>query len=375
MQGALGKIFSSLSSNYGDDVARNIVGNYGDDVIKKGMNSFLGRTVSGQADDVATMVAYHGIPADKLKLAATQMDNHLVNPSIQSVNPAKNMGGDFGEIVLLGNKDLVNPMNNNVQSFNRDVYTPRFPSIDDEGMIASTNKLATPNSVSEYMNKAGMRGAEEIFNNMELAPGVIAAKNAKRFKGLRDMVESQGNIQQYPQVKSGIQSYENNLFDLVDEIYNRNMERGVDWDTVVSDANSILNNKRISPTIGADDIQQLNELKKGIGKLPTDYFETKITRPVKLNEFTGAILPDDMVDPDILNILEQNNIPIVKRYDQTARINNGDQNASLQKALTELSKQDRFTTPYLLGTAGLIPTAGILGSLLMGGQSDQQQMV
>lgn len=46
---ALGSIFKKLSSSYGDDTARNIVGNYGDDIAELGNKSLLGRYTSGEA--------------------------------------------------------------------------------------------------------------------------------------------------------------------------------------------------------------------------------------------------------------------------------------------------------------------------------------
>ena len=361
MQNALGKILGKLSSNYGDDIARDIVGNYGDDIAKKGMDSFLGRTISGHADDIPTMVTYHGIPADKLKMAASQMDGYLVNPSIQNVDPVKNMGGDFGEIVLLGNKDMVNPVKPSVESFNRDIYSPRFPQIDDDGLIQGTKTFATPNTVSKYMNKQGTRGVE--YNTLGLDPAVIASKNAKKFSTLRDIIENQGNLQQYDKVKKAINGYSNDLFGMVDDIHNKNMEHGIDYDTVMSDIDALLSKRSVQPSIGTDDRNIVDSFRKSIADLPTDYFETKVKRPVKINEFTGAILPEDFADQEVLDILARNDIPIVKRYNQNALMSEGNQNHSLKNALTELSKQDRFTTPYLLGAAGLLPTAGILGSL------------
>lgn len=368
--GILQSLIKGFTNKYGDDITRDAFAHYGDDVMKKGSNSFLAKELAGTGN-TPKMVSYHGISEDKLTEALNKMDGNLVNPSIQSVDPFKNMGGDFGEIILLGNKKLVNSNSPNVSTFNRDVYSPRFPKIDDEGNIAFSNTFATPRSVSEHMNKQGMKGAEEIFDNMELSPGVIAAKNAKKLGTVRDIVQSQSNIQPYKTVKGEIQQYENNLFDMVDDIYNKNSEN-VDWDIVTGDINSLLNNQRVSPSIDPDSIAQVNTFKKNISKLPTDYFETKVTRPVKLNEFTGAILPDDFANPEILAALEKYGVPIVDRYDMKARINNGDQNAALQESLKRLTKQDRFKTPYLLGTAGAIPTAGILGSLL--GNNEQERM-
>lgn len=102
-------------------------------------------------------------------------------------------------------------------------------------------------------------------------------------------------------------------------------------------------------------------------KLPTDYFETKVTRPVKMNEFSGAVLPEGFDNPAIMSAFERNNIPVMGRYNPNAHINDMQQNESLQSLLTELAKGDRFKTPYLMGGAGVLGGGSILGGLMGGG--------
>ena len=54
---------------------------------------------------------------------------------------------------------------------------------------------------------------------------------------------------------------------------------------------------------------------------PVPYFEAKPRRAVSLNEFSGAVVPND-VSPEVLAVLNKHNIPYKKygtRYDESAR--------------------------------------------------------
>ena len=103
----------------------------------------------------------------------------------------------------------------------------------------------------------------------------------------------------------------------------------------------------------------LDDIKKEIGKLPTDYFEVKVNRPVGLNEFTGAILPSDYSDSTILKALEDAGVPIVGNYDPS------NMDETLQSTLKSITKgRNRFTTPYMLGVGGLLGGGMTLGSIL-----------
>lgn len=117
---------------------------------------------------------------------------------------------------------------------------------------------------------------------------------------------------------------------------------------------------------GDDIMNRYNLLMDRTKKLPTDYFETKVTRPVKMNEFSGAVLPEGFDNPAIMSAFERNNIPVMGRYNPNAHINDMQQNESLQSLLTELAKGDRFKTPYLMGGAGVLGGGSILGGLLTG---------
>lgn len=366
----LSQLVTNLTEKYGKDVARTAFSSYGDDVAKKGANSFLARELAG-TNNVPKMVSYHSLPEDKMEMAINSMDSHLVNPSFQNVDPAKNMGGDFGEIVLLGNKDLVNSAKPNVASYNRDVYSPRFPQIDDEGNIAFSNIQANADSVSRHMNKSATVGSEEGFWG-GLHPATLAAKQAKKFKNVRDMVEHQDNIMPYDVTRTDLDSFRDDLADTVGSMSDT-IEKGgsnYGWSEAEADLADMMKGKAAFYDYTPEQLAQIDSMRKRSKTLPTDYFETKVTRPVKLDEISGAILPEDFNNAKILAEFERRGIPVVDRYNRKAMINDDNQNSSLQAALQRLTSKDRLSTPYLLGTAGAIPTAGALAGLFGGNAED-----
>ncbi len=110
-------------------------------------------------------------------------------------------------------------------------------------------------------------------------------------------------------------------------------------------------------------MQQIQELGTVYRDLPVNYFEAKPRRVVNGDEFYGAYIPQDASHwvEEYLNKLGVSNI---KRY-----VDPDD----LDLQLAQLAKEGkRGVNPYVLGTAGAIPTAGILSSLL-GGQNTEQQ--
>lgn len=364
--GVLGKILSKLGADYGDDAARQIIGQYGDDITKRGANSFLSRAVDG-AELPPTMLAYHGLPAEKLKMAA-QVDDYLVNPSIQTVDPTKNMGGDFGEIVLLANKDLVNPNKRAVSTFNRDIYSPRFPEVDPEGMIAGTKQWASADNLSRYMNKQGTKAAESGFRGLH--PGSVAARKAKKFTSIRDMVENQQQIRPYDEVHGALDKYSDDLAGAVGNMADSDTSGSFyGWQNAEEDMLDMLKGKQAFNARTPEQYAAVNSLAERAKTLPTDYFETKVTRPVKISEFSGALLPEGFDDAKVLEMLKRNNIRTIRNYDPKAYSNNMNQNESLRQSLADLAKENRFTTPYLLGGAGALP---ILGGLL--GSSNQENI-
>lgn len=123
---SLSRLFSGIFKNAGDDVADKIASNYSDDVIK-----FMSKN---SADDIAdkygNLIATHQLTPEKLRGAADL--GGFVQPSMAVVDANKGTnflpGSDFGDIVMVANRDMVDPANaaSKVVLGDRDIYSPRF---------------------------------------------------------------------------------------------------------------------------------------------------------------------------------------------------------------------------------------------------------
>lgn len=74
--------------------------------------------------------------------------------------------------------------------------------------------------------------------------------------------------------------------------------------------------KEYGVELSDEDTARLKEMVHAIrSKMPAMYFETKFERPVYLNEFAGAVVPEN-TDPEILNSLDEAGVPY-RTYGQT----------------------------------------------------------
>ena len=327
--------------NPGVDMAK-IFREYGGD--KSGGRKMIADMLTDSADNPPALVGYHGVDTEKLKKALDNMQGEIVNPSMQIVNPNVNPGTKYGDIILLGDKDMYFDKGQfglvdswgKTNAYSRDVYSPRVPNFvekNGEKFIEGTRKPYTPANVSDFMNKQGTKAVESNW----ATPGSVASTQAERFNKLSDILDAAGQL-------------------------------GITIDNITSEIQDALKGK-----FQPDDFyglrtpqgrELLGDIRRQIADLPTDYFEAKVRRPVGLNEFTGAILPNDYADDTILQALKDAGVPIVGNYDPA------NMDETLQATLKGLTKgKNRFTTPYMLGLGGLLGGGAILGGLLNGDQN------
>ena len=88
---------------------------------------------------------------------------------------------------------------------------------------------------------------------------------------------------------------------------------------------------------------KVKELKEKLISLPTEYFEAKPMRGVKLDEFVGAIVPED-VSPQVEAILKKNGLRVEKyAYDDSYGISEDELSAEEFAREKELpTKQNLF---------------------------------
>ena len=442
-------ILSKILGNYSDDIAKaatktaanytdDFIQRYGDDLVKAGANqsddamrkfltkrgnkeavrdAFMTQADLGSGKDMSTifreyggntslgkntiadiltdqtntppsLVGYHSVDTDKLKKALNDTQGQIVNPSLQIVNPEINPGKSYGDIILLGDKDMyfnkgdfgVVDTWGKSNAYSRDIYSPRVPNYTEKNgqkFIEGTRKEYTPKNISEYMNKQGKKAAESSFSS----PGSVASTKARQFKNISDILSEYKLL--------GEQSANSKAFDeFGDLLYNeaenirKNSQVGMRDNNgfaaiqeIVDDIQKVLSGKRLEDDFysittgkGAESVQRI---KDAINKLPTDYFEAKVNRPLELSEFSGAILPSGYDDKEILQALEDAGVQVMGEYNYGGSMNQ--RTKSLQDTLKNITKgKNRFTTPYILGVGGLLGGGSILGSLLSGANNKER---
>lgn len=370
-------IYDMLKAKYGDEAA-NIMQMYGRDLDKKKANAFLSRLLTGQ-DVEAPLVQYHGVSPEKLKKILdlseeTYSDVAIPNPSLQIVDPTKNSGTKYGDIVLLGNKSIpgginqyskLPDMSGKYQVYSRDIYSPRQPQISytkGTPVIEGTRKLATPENLSEYMNKQGTKAVESTWAN----PGSMAATQAKRFRDPLEVVQNSDLLAAQNELDTIFEQWNNDTSGAVSELLDKYLKKNPDVnqysyaDYISSELQDAMAGKR-----GWDDPYGIwtteegrrivAELKDKASKLPTAYFEAKANRAVPLSEFGGVVLPEGFSDPVIEKALEDAGLQVMGRY------NPENYDESLKSVLTGLlKKNDRLSTPYIYSTLGALLGGGAL---------------
>lgn len=193
----------------------------------------------------------------------------------------------------------------------------------------------TLENVARLMKRNGIRGGE----NFNYGVGSIRAYVARELKN-SSVVQSQRNkivsTEDMKDIKKQTEETFNKLlsnavenlksggkyFGATDEVYESIVEaiKTRNWESVM----------RRDFKDGFD-YTPLKNFVESLADLPTEYFETKLQRIMRLNEFVGAIIPS-YADEDIRNILDENGIPY-KEY------KGKDMSTALDEFTSELNKE------------------------------------
>ncbi len=445
----VGSILSRLLKNTGDDVANKIGQQYSAANISK--------LASSSADDIArtqgNLIATHQLYPEKLAKAADL--GGFVQPSMAVVDPSKGTnflpGGGFGDIVMVPNRDAINPAVSKAKTFigDRDIYSPRFPEeefapnmdeltnmikgttnskqfalhnlgLDDEPKYSylmqelykeqnpalkglgsqdlrempefvqfaddAFNRLrgdrqyvyrtasgakktvpATAENANKLMNKDAAVGSEKGWQTPYTS---IYHQNTKRLGSLDSLYKNRYRLIDTPTGDTTKDAIRDSMSDTISKVIDENpsLNEGFSgYDTAGEFVADMASGRDVS---WADYIKLSDDLKQEIDQLsqiykevPVNYFEAKPRRVVGGNEFYGAYIPDNS-SPEVIEQLNRLGVTNIKKY-----LDPGD----LDLQLAQLAKEGkRGVNTYVLGTAGAIPTAGILSSLL-GGQNTEQQ--
>lgn len=206
----------------------------------------------------------------------------------------------------------------------------------------------TLENIARLMKKNGIRGGE----NLTYGVGTIRAYTAKELKNVK-AVQSQRNkiisaddmIAVKEQTEETFSKLLSNAvenlksggkyFGATDEVYESIIEaiKTRNWSSVMK--RDFKDNFNYMP---------LKNFVESLADLPTEYFETKLQRVMRLNEFVGAVIPS-YADEDIRNILDENGIPY-KEY------KGKDMSTTLDEFTSEIDNQEKIRFS-LIGEKGI----------------------
>lgn len=169
----------------------------------------------------------------------------------------------------------------------------------------------TLENVSKYMKKEGVRGGESFSYGM----GSTRARVTPKWSMLKDIVKNKSRLVS----KEDFEKIKNELEPIYDK-YVEICDNGDGIDVGEARLNEALETKNPITYLKNEydiEIADKDEFNKFVGDLkamPTEYFETKFTRPVYLNEFYGAVIPKN-ASAETRKTLEDAGL-IVKEYEE-----------------------------------------------------------
>jgi hypothetical protein len=263
------------------------------------------------------------------RLADIEKLGGLPVPSTAVIKPEQGFT-NFGDITMVAPKEMAQPSRTNPM-FAADVYTPRFPSVDEDiGMIfkgytpAGKRRyvpLTLENVVKEM--KGNVRGGEG-FN---YGVGTIRSGVAPQFKSIEQIQNARDLIQPRESLQPMFDVADKKFAELSDKYYPHSKYSGNEWQHQNDLADMLreagmgkwyelfnAHKPTTPPELRQEAVDFLNYLKK----MPTEYFEGKPQRAVRLDEFRGAVVPGDITGEQA-DILRRMGVSRLEQYDPNNR--------------------------------------------------------
>ena len=302
------------------------------------------------------LIGMHNLSADNL--AHAQEMGGLPVPSI-GISKANAPLEGFGDISLIAKQDMVTPERGN-PVFGADAYSRRYPEVvehggDDKifkGFTAGGNRRYAQHTLDNLVSE--MKGVVPNSEGFNYGAGSLRSELTPKFKNLKGVQKARNKIvpeKEMPAIKDEMNE---RLYGLADDLlpydkHYKKYELGY-GDTVTSRLGPKERLSDYYENIPPELMDKISTYKSELVDSPTAYFEAKPQRAVKLQEFGGAIVPDN-VDARTLEILKRNGIENVERY--------GGTDSGKYKTKAEAMKQFR---DLMFSTGG----SGFLASQLLG---------
>lgn len=192
----------------------------------------------------------------------------------------------------------------------------------------------TIDNLVDVMTKAGIRGGEKsMFSSL----GANRAKGAKEFGSVEAMHKAEGSIvteegfrkfkdaldQEFGQFQNEImaahETYEEGsvrgAFDRLDDSVNV-MGAYLKGPKTEAGMRSALRRNGFTGEIDAEIVRMGQDIAKKLMSAPTEYFEAKPKRAVKMNEMAGAVVPKG-TSPEVIESLKRQGIADIRIYDRS----------------------------------------------------------
>ena len=302
------------------------------------------------------LIGMHNLSADNL--AHAQEMGGLPVPSI-GISKANAPLENFGDISLIARQNMVTPGRGN-PVVGADAYSKRYPNIVEhngedkifKGFTNSGNRRYAPHTLDNVVKE--MKGPVTDTEGMNYGAGSLRSNYAPKFRTIEGVQKARDQVVPEKNMPAVRDEMNERLYGLADDLlpydkHYKKYELGY-GDTVTSRLGPKERLSDYYENIPPELMDKISTFKSELVDSPTAYFEAKPQRAVKLQEFGGAIVPDN-VDARTLEILKRNGIENVERY--------GGTDSGKYKTKAEAMKQFR---DLMFSTGG----SGFLASQLLG---------
>jgi hypothetical protein len=268
------------------------------------------------------LIGMHNLSADNL--AHAQEMGGLPVPSI-GISKANAPLENFGDISLIARQNMVTPGRGN-PVVGADAYSKRYPNIVEhngedkifKGFTNSGNRRYAPHTLDNVVKE--MKGPVTDTEGMNYGAGSLRSNYAPKFRTLKAIQKARDQVVPEKNMPAVRDEMNERLFGLADDLlpydkHYKKYELGY-GDTVTSRLGPKERLSDYYDNIPPELQDKISTFKSELVDSPTAYFEAKPQRAVRLDEFGGAVVPDN-IDARTLEILKRNGIENVERYGGT----------------------------------------------------------
>ena len=271
------------------------------------------------------LMGIHNTDAGR-KLEMIEKLGGLPAPSIAVTKPSQGYTA-FGDVSLVAPVEMVTP-GRKTPAFGADVYSPRFPSVEDDqifrGFTPSGKRRYAPVTMENVLRemKGPIRGGE----NWNYGPASVRAQVTPQFKSLAEMQAARDKIipaSDFEAQKEISNEMMERLRKRFEPYFKRTDPYRQSWSAFPEVLTDFARTGR--PSEFAYDYKDLpaealTEARSFLGHLrnmPTEYFEVKPQRAVPLSEFAGAVVPGD-VPGEVVDRLRRLGLGRIEEYGDEA---------------------------------------------------------